>query len=153
MIAGLIGVAFLLLLVALAAGFTDVFGPYFSDGGEVIGPPTLAPSVTGTAKEKGDITIVGAQTNQLAALSFPIANLKAILITISGNATATVVLKTNSTGSPADTLTFPIGGGELLWTNRAPSALKPLTAAVTATYWTHTGTETVTVRVRALYDA
>lgn len=152
MVAGLLGIAFLALAAAVAAGFTDVFGPYYSDGGETIGPPSLRPELTGTARAMLSTTLAGAVTNQQEDVAFTVAALKGILITVSGNATTTVVLKTNSSGSPADTLTFPIGGGELFWTNRSP-ATNPITTAVTTTFWTHAGSETVTVRIRALYNS
>lgn len=153
MLAGLAGIALLALAALAVAGFSDVFGPYFSDGGEVIGPPSLNPSLTGTAKEKYDFTIAGIQTNQSVAIAFPVANLKAVLVTVSGNLTNPVVLKTNNSATPTDTITFPAGGAEMMWTARAPAAQKPLTGALTTTFWTHAGTETVTVKVRVLYDA
>lgn len=152
MLSGLVGIAVLAVVAAVAAGFTDTYGPYYSDGGSTIGPPTLAPALTGTARAQLETTLAGAVTNQQEDVAFTIAALKGVLITVSGNATTTVVLKTNSSGSPDDTLTFPIGGGELLWTSRSP-ADNPFSAAVTVTFWTHAGSETVTVKLRALYNS
>jgi hypothetical protein len=152
MLTGFAAVAFLAAAVVIVAGFTDVYGPYYSNGGETIGPPTLKPEVTGTARSQLDATLAGAVTHQQEDVSFTIAALKGILITVSGNATTTVVLKTNSSGSPDNTFTFPIGGGELLWTSRSPATI-PFGAAVTTTFWSHAGSETVTVKLRALYNA
>lgn len=149
MIVGAATIALLLIGLAVVAGFDDVFGVYTDSGGTAI---SVRETVTGTARAQLDTTLAGAVTNQQEDVAFTIAALKGILVTVSGNATTTVVLKTNGSGSPDNTLTFPIGGGELLWSSRSP-ATNPITAAVTTTYWTHAGTETVTIKLRALYNS
>lgn len=149
MIVGATTIAVLLLALAVVVGFDDVFGVYCDSGGTAI---SVREEVTGTARAQLETTLAGAVTNQQEDVAFTVAAIKGILITVSGNATATVVLKTNSTGSPDNTLTFPIGGGEMVWSNRSPATC-PITAAVTTTYWTHAGSETVTIKLRALYNS
>jgi hypothetical protein len=153
MLAGTAALAALLLLAVLAAGFTDTFGPYYSDGGETIGPPALAPQVTGDTRVQTTFTIAAAGADQEQQFGFDVANMKGLLITVTGNTGGTVVLETNSTSSPGTTLTFPAGGGELLWSNRSPLANPFGSTDVTTTFWSNNGTGEASVRVRALLNS
>jgi hypothetical protein len=114
---------------------------------------SVSPDITGDTTLGSDFSIAGAQTNQQQQIGFDVANLKGVIITVSGNATHTVVLKTNDTGSPAHTKTFPIGGGELFWNNRSPETSPFGSTDITTTYWTHGGAQTVSVRYQFLFDA
>jgi hypothetical protein len=114
----------------------------------------LAPAITGDTSIESEFTLgAGTVTDQQQQFGFDKDNLKAILITVSDNPATTVVLETNAVDATGgQTLTFPAGGGELLWTNRSPLA-NPITADVTTTYWTKSGVDTPRVKVRILFNA
>ena len=115
-----------------------------------------APSVsdrltqTGTVAVEADFTVVGAQTDQVHNIGFDKDALKGIVIIVSGNATQAVHLETNAADhTGGQEIVFPAGGGRMLWDNTSPLT-NPITDDVTNTYWTHSGSETVTVTIRVL---
>lgn len=131
------------------ADVTQRFPCGWSDGST----PSISknPALTGTSAAKAEVTLVaGAITDQLIPVSFLASTLKGLLITVEDNELATVTLETNSSGSPVQSFVFPIGGGELYWTNRSPIA-NPITTSVTAIYATKSATaDTPTIRIRAV---
>lgn len=153
MVAGLVGIAALALIAVVAAGFTDTFGVYYSDGGETIGPPTLAPQVTGDSRVQFTATVAASTTNQEHQVGFDVANLKGLLIVVTGNTGGTLTIKTNSSGSPDLTLTFPAGGGEMIWSSRSPQANPFGSTDVTSLFLTNNGTAEATVKFRALLNS
>ena len=85
------------------------------------------------------------------------AGLPAIVVT--GNALASVTMKTNSTSAADDTLVFLASsrGSHYLWDELFPTidgtSATPFDATVTTTYWSHNAAEDVTVKVRILLNA
>jgi hypothetical protein len=128
------------------------FGVRWSGGSA----PTIAAdaTLTGDTAIESEFTLgAGTVTDQQQQFGFDKDNLKGILITVSDNPATTVVLETNATDAAGgQTITFPVGGGELFWTSRSPLP-NPITADVTTTYWTKTGVDTPTVKVRILLNA
>lgn len=97
----------------------------------------------------------GTVTDEQYQIGFDVTTMIGIVITVTGNDNTTVVLKTNSTSVPIQTMTFPAGGGTLFWTDQFPAEVinpfKLLSATdVTTTYWTKSGTDTPTVNIRIL---
>ncbi len=94
-------------------------------------------------------TPLPANATTQVALAFPIANLKGLMI----SSEQTCTLKTNSSGSPADTLILTAGMPAIIWTNDMPTAC-PLGTAVTSLYFVvAAGVTTCKPKVYALYDA
>lgn len=134
------------------ADVTQRFPVGWSDGST----PSISknPALTGTVAAKVEVTLVaGAITDQLLTVAFDKDTLKGVLISVEDNDLATVTIETNATDhAGGDIFIFPIGGGELYWTNRFPSEVaQPFSADVTKMYLTKSATaDTPTVRVRAL---
>lgn len=112
--------------------------------------PTIS---SGSEYSSGPFTLAASASNVRRQVGFDVANLKGILITVSGNTGGTVVLKTNDTGSPGTTLTFPAGGGELFWTHRSPLSNPFGSTDVTDLYFTNNGTADATVEIHVSFDA
>lgn len=87
---------------------------------------------------------LGTVTNQLVNVAFAIANLKAILI----KCTVAATLKTNSSGSPTNTIALQ-AGKPYIW-RLGGYVTNLITANVTALYITTTGFGTLTIQ--ALVD-
>lgn len=97
----------------------------------------------------------GTVTDQQYQIGFDVTAMIGIIVTVTGNDNTTVVLKTNNSGSPIQTMTFPAGGGQLFWTDKFPAEIiNPFkllsTTDVTTTYWTKSGSDTPTVNIRIL---
>ncbi len=147
----------LLIATGIAAltvmGLTQKFGVSWLD-------TDSSARVTGSGDSVGDTEIgldfvlgTGTVTDQEQQIGFDVANLKGFLLVVTGNDATTVVMKTNSTGSPALTLTVPIGGGEMVWSNRSPQANPFGSTDVTTLYFTKSGSDTPRVQIRILLNA
>jgi hypothetical protein len=97
-----------------------------------------------------DIVVPANSTNLLVGAAFPYANIKALCI--AGTAAATI--KTNSSGSPDDTISLTSTILAKVFTHDGKAGnveANPLTADVTALYITSTAAQTI--KIRAAYDA
>lgn len=150
MLAGIAGVGFLLVALAVVIGIDQTFGVYWSNGSSVV---NVRSTITGDTEVGTVFTIAASGADQEQQLGFDVANMKGLLITVTGNTGGTVVLETNSTSSPGTTLTFPAGGGELVWSNRSPLTNPFGSTDVTTTFWSNNGTGTATVTFRALLNS
>lgn len=125
---------------------TATFGATYN--GEGSQPKAVKEALTYTA---GYIIIVdeafGVVTNQLLTIALPITGLKGIIAWCEAQ---NVTVKTNSSGSPIQTLAFLADTVGWLWTVSSPMAC-PITTAITALYFTTTVTGG-TFRLRALYN-
>lgn len=144
-----------LAALCVALGLDQVFSLGWSGGSAPV--VSSAETLTGNTTIETEFTLAaGTVTNQEQTFGFLHTGIKAILIVVEGN-TGTVTMKTNSSGSPDDTLVFPANGARYYWDETFPTidtvSATPFDAAVTTTFWTVTSTTDVTVKVRILYDA
>jgi hypothetical protein len=109
----------------------------------------LTETVNGTTALQEDVSVPATTTNQ--QLTFPAltqANLQAVGLYVSTGGTVTV--KTNSTGSPQDTIVLT-NGQVLLWTLQTNLIGKcPFSNNVTTIYVTNGGASAVTFSIRVL---
>lgn len=125
-----------------------------------------APSVSSAETFAGNTAIEteftiasGTVVDQEQTFGFLASGIKAILIVVTGNALASVTMKTNSTSAADDTLVFLASsrGSHYLWDELFPTidgtSATPFDATVTTTYWSHNAAEDVTVKVRILLNA
>lgn len=130
----------------------QIFGVYWSGGAAPL--VSVRPTIEGDTSINSVFTLAaGTVTNQEQQIGFDVADVEGVLITVEDNPATTVVLKTNDTGSPGHTKTFPIGGGELFWSSRSPETNPFGSTDVTTTYWTKTGVDEPTVTIRILLNA
>lgn len=120
---------------------------------------SLKPTLTGDTEIGSTFTLgAGTVTDQEMQFGFDKDNIKGILITVEDNDLATVTMETNASDHAGGQIfVFPIGGGELYFTNRAPtsggSSMNPISTDVATTFWTKTGADTPTVKIRVLFNA
>ncbi len=97
-----------------------------------------------TGSQEINITklVAAAQTNLLIPISFPVASVLSVVIVADGNCT----LKTNSSGSPQETLNIT-ANVPLVWQYQSGSTV-PFAGNVTAMYITNT--PAVNLRIRIL---
>lgn len=100
-----------------------------------------AVSVTAGAVYRLDAEALSIGTNTLVAASFPYANIKAYILLSSTDCT----VKTNSSGSPTDTITLSAGVPKTFITGGETTSL--FTGNVTAFYVTNAAATTLTVCV------
>lgn len=96
--------------------------------------------------EISDLAIAGPVTNRLIACTLDVSEIKAIIIVCSEDAT----LKTNSSGSPDNTLTLKANEPYIWWVN-APWT-NVLTVDVTALYLTVAATASTDFLMNVLYN-
>ena len=112
--------------------------------------PTSSGSVTGTITEVGsndiviDDTVAASQTNLLRTVSFT----KSLIQSVIMLASTDLVVKTNSSGSPTDTINLK-AGIPLIWSTSSGYFACPFSANVTAFYLTNSTVPT-TLKVRIL---
>lgn len=132
----------------------QTFGVIFSDGSD--DSFTQRTEFTGSISTKASVTLgAGAVTDQEVQIGFDVTTMKAVCIRVTDNPATTVVLETNVAGTPVHTMTFPAGGGMLLWTEDSPAEiLNPFkglsTTDVTTIFLTKTGADTPTVDIVVL---
>lgn len=107
-------------------------------------PPSRTATLTSDTVIRQSFSVDGSTTNQARQIGFDAANVKFVLITVSG----AVTCKTNSTGSPDHTFAWAAAGC-LFWSSEFPAAVaSPFGSTdVTNTYWTNAGADAVTVVV------
>jgi hypothetical protein len=88
-------------------------------------------TITGDATQEFDGTLAAAALNQQITLAWTVASMKGLYI-LSDKAT---VIKTNSSGSPADTITL-VANVPLIWSPDDPLA-NPITTNVSTIYATN----------------
>lgn len=118
---------------------------------------TGASALSGSATLTGDtetllsFSVADATTNQEQQIGFDAAAIKAVVVTADG----AITLKTNSSGIPAHTFTFPSGGGVLAWGSATPAEFaNPFgTTDVTTSFWTNASGAAVAVEVRILLNS
>lgn len=108
--------------------------------------PSLADSVdvSGEHASESSFTVAGSTTNQQEAIAFSDSGLRGIYIKTDQDLT----LKTNSSGSPDDTISLK-AGIPYVWVYNSGIDL-PFSAAVTTTYWTNAGSTAANVYLRRL---
>lgn len=112
--------------------------------------PTSSGSVSGTITEVGanevviDDAVAASQTNLLRAVSFTQSLVQSIIMLASTDLT----VKTNSSGSPTDTISLK-AGIPLIWSKSSAYFTCPFSANVTAFYLTNSTVPT-TFKVRIL---
>lgn len=96
-----------------------------------------------------DITVPAATTNKQVNVALTRANLAAVVL----YATGAVTIKTNSSGSPQETITL-VAGEVVKWTSGQGSGLAgcPFSGNITALYITNAGSAAVTVTCWFLED-
>lgn len=144
------------LTLALLGVFTQRFGVSWVDADSSARLASSGEDVTGDTELGFDVTLgAGTVTDQEQQVGLDVANLKGVLFVVTGNAGTTVVIETNDAGTPDHTLTFPAGGGELVWSSRFPSQVaNPFGSTdVTTFFITKTGSDTPRVRARFLLNS
>jgi hypothetical protein len=147
----LIGLAALLLF----AGLTEVFGVIWSGGSAP--SITKRPDLTANTSVVSEFTLAaGTVTDQEQDFGFDAADVEGVLITVEDNDLATVTMETNAVDATGGhTFTFPIGGGEMFWSSRFPAEVaNPFGSTdVNTTYWTKSGADEPTVKIRVFFNA
>ena len=94
-------------------------------------------------------TAVPANATTQVVLPFPVANIKQLVIFSEIGCT----IKTNSSGSPANTIVLTGGAPPIVWTNDKPEVC-PLTTDVTSIYFVvGAGVTTCKPKIYVVYDA
>jgi len=115
---------------------------YSVDGAQVVNVNTTQ---TGTEEQNVDVEISASTTNEQLNFAITLANLKSAML----YADNPVALKTNSTGSPQETITLG-PGQEIAWQTGDPGSA-PFAGNVTTVFATNSSTTTpVNVKIRAL---
>jgi hypothetical protein len=132
----------------------QTFGVKFNDGSN--DSLTMNYLITGSIGPKVDVTLAaGTVTDQEIQLGFDVTTMKGVLVLVTGNDLASVVLETNSAGSPVHTYTFLAGGGVIFWCNKFPAEVlnpfKVISATdVTTMFVTKSGADTPRIRIFVL---
>ncbi len=101
-------------------------------------------AVTGELATEANIALAASTTNQQENIAFNHTNLRGVYI----KSDVTVTLKTNSSGSPDNTLTIT-AGVPFVWYYQS-GITNPFTAAVTTTYFTNATSDAATIYMRTL---
>lgn len=107
-------------------------------------PLADAVAVQGELATEANIALAGAATNQQENIAFNHTNLRGVYI----KSDQDVTLKTNSSGSPDNTITIK-AGIPFVWVYQS-GITNPFSAAVTTTYWTNAGSAAATIFMRTL---
>jgi hypothetical protein len=108
--------------------------------------PTLNSTIEAEEELAIEIAVPGSTTNQQILIAFTIAALKSLFVSADGALT----LKTNSSGSPADTFTLDADSG-IDWDNQSQLD-NPIGTNVTTMYVTNGGADPVNLKIYALVD-
>lgn len=109
---------------------------------------TLSDTVTlsGSIGTEANFTVAGSATNSQQAIDFNQTNLRGVYIKTDQDLT----LKTNSTGSPQETISLK-AGIPMVWVYQG-GIPNPFAGNVTTTYWTNAGTTAANVFLRVLVN-
>lgn len=127
-----------LVVAVLLTGTTHTLT--YSAGGFSEGMTPITVTGTGVVGLEIDEDIAASTTNQLLTIAIDVSQIQTLFIVADGALT----VKTNSSGSPVQTLSFA-ANVPLAWATGAPNA-NPLTTDVTALYFTNAGGSTVNIR-------
>jgi hypothetical protein len=126
---------------------THTFGVNWSQSGGTSLLGSVA--VASDAENNLSFTVAASVTNQLEPLAVTIAKIKGLYI----KSDADVTLKTNSSGSPQETITVK-AGVPICWYSNNGFAIGGIFAGdLTATYWSNAGVTVANVEVRVLKSA
>jgi hypothetical protein len=103
--------------------------------------------IDGGAEQGIDKLIAAGASNVHVAMSVTVASIISLLI----YATAAVTIKTNSSSSPAQTLT--VAAGQLITWNSSDGLSNPLTTNITDFYFSNSGGSDSIVKLRFLVNA
>lgn len=103
-----------------------------------------AVSLTGQLEQNLTFSLAGSTTNELHALAFTTTKLQLFLCISDQD----ITLKTNSSGSPQDTITIKAGIPFIWYANMGITV--PFAGNVTASYWTNAGSTAANVQVKCL---
>jgi hypothetical protein len=108
----------------------------------------LQSSVTLTGQEENNLgfSLPGSTTNELHSLAFLVAKLVLFLVYSDQD----ITIKTNSSGSPQETLTIK-AGKPFLWYKNSGVTI-PFAGNVTAAYFTNAGSTAAAVNVKVLEE-
>jgi hypothetical protein len=121
------------------------------DGGAAA-PIAARRTISGDTAFMSEVVIPAGQVKSLTA-GWPNGNITAIYITVEDNDDGTVVIDYNA--NPSHRLTFPTGGGEVIWTNRFVQS-RPVSAEsgqILHLKITNNATTDATVKIRVLSNA
>lgn len=146
-----------IVVVAVAAAIDHTVGVYHATGSN---PVSTRNPVSGDTEINLVFTVAAATTDQEQQIGFDAAAVKAVTITVTGNASAAVTLQTNDATTSAHNgvsggngFVFPAGGGEMHWSTRDPRTGPFGTTDVTTTFWTNASATEVTVTVKILLNS
>lgn len=122
---------------------THTINTGWSSGGLVI---SEAVEVTADGEINADIAVPGPSTDLVANLSLDVSEMKSLLIVSDQD----VTIKTNSLGSPDDTLALQADEPVVWWSTGVFA--NPLTVDVTSLHIVNAGSTAATVKLRALQD-
>ena len=116
--------------------------------GHAGGSVPLGDTVTlaGSLATEANFSVAGSASNAQQAIDFSQSNLRAIYIKTDQDLT----LKTNSTGSPQETVTLK-AGVPFVWVYQS-GITNPFAGNVTATYWSNAGATAANVYIRLLVN-
>lgn len=103
--------------------------------------------VEASGEKNLDITLTAAQANKLYEITLDVSEMKSLVV---DSPSSTITIKTNSSGSPVQTLTIE-AGIPLVWHHES-GLPNPLTTDVTALYVSTAATVAVSAKFRALED-
>lgn len=124
---------------------THTIGTTYRSNNGSVSVPTL--TLTGDGEVVYDGSIAAGATNVEVAMAIDVSAMKAMAIVASG----ALVIKTNSSSTPADTITLTDSVKSIVWYTGS-TFTNPLTTDVTALYVSNAGASAVTLKVVALLD-
>lgn len=108
---------------------------------------SLSKTYTVEGEQNVDVAVPASTTNKEVNIDLDVSELKTLMIT----SDVAITIKTNSTGSPDDTLTVP-ADTPVMW-GATTGITCPLTVDVTKIYITNATLGAATVKIRTGYDA
>lgn len=117
----------------------------YTDGGDFTQRKSVA--TTTTAETNATISLTASQADKLTTLTLDVSQIKSLYMC----ATVDCVIETNSTSSPADTITL-VANEPLIWTENMPGLTCPLDTDVTAIYATNSDAVAGTVEIRVAFN-
>lgn len=136
-----------MLTRTLSAGYTGS-SPAISHRRDVTGDSEVSLSL----RDADGNGLAASAANQEQQLGLDVANLKLLVISVTGNNGA-VTIKTNSSGSPDKTFTIASGGGVVVWDKNGGEANPFGSTDVTTLFLSNPGTTVADVDFRALLNS
>ncbi len=124
------------------AVFTHVLGvSYKTDAGQIT---STTDSYTGNAENDLEAVVAGSTTNQEYDMAITVSKIVSMVV----YSDKALVIKTNSTGSPGNTVTLA-ATKQVVWNTDSVMA-KPFTVDTTKLFVTNTGTPSAVLKIRVL---